>query len=92
MSWAKRAGELAVILLLSTIVFILVGEIFLRVYLARNIFYDVEMARYADTLKIDAGNPLIGHVHRPKGSAELMGVNVEISSAGLRDSEYPLDK
>jgi lysophospholipase L1-like esterase len=92
MSWAKRAGELSVILLLSTIVFILVGEIFLRVYLARNIFYDVEMARYADTLKIDAENPLIGHVHRPKGSAELMGVNVEISSAGFRDSEYPLDK
>ena len=74
MSFAKRARELALVTLVSTALFLVLGEVFLRVYLTRRIFYDVEMSRYARSLKVDAENPLIGHVHRPNSQAELMGV------------------
>lgn len=81
------------ILLLTTLPLLLFGvlaEVALRVYLSRNTFYDVEMSRYARALKIDSENPLIGHVHLPNGKAHLMNTTVEINSAGFRDDEYEL--
>ncbi len=92
MTLAKRAGELVLILLLSTVVFLFIGELFLRVYLSSHIFYDVEMARYARMLKVDSDNALIGHVHRPGSQGKFMGVDVKINSAGFRDREYPLER
>ena len=68
-------------------VFLVLGEITLRLYLTTRIFYDVEMSRYAQLLKIESPNPKIGHVHRPGGEAHLMGVDVAINSVGLRDDE-----
>jgi lysophospholipase L1-like esterase len=50
------------------------------------------MSRYARALKIDAGNPLIGHVHRPGAEARLMNTTVTINSAGFRDDEYALER
>lgn len=76
-----------VLVLLPVLVFLLVGELVLRAYLTQRIFYDVEMSRYAQLLKVESPNPRIGHVHRPGASAHLMGVNVEINSDGLRDDE-----
>lgn len=75
---------------LSLVVFLVLGEVTLRLYLGRRIFYDVEMSRYAQLLKVESPNPAIGHVHRPGGRAHLMGVDVEINSLGLRDDE-PLE-
>jgi lysophospholipase L1-like esterase len=78
--------------LVSLAAFLLVSELAFRLYLTRHTFYDVEMARYAASLKKNAEDPLIGHVHRPNRSAELMGVRVEINSDGLRDDETPRAK
>jgi lysophospholipase L1-like esterase len=75
-------------LLLSLAVFVVLAEVTLRVYLASHTFYDVEMSRYAEELKIESPNPAIGHVHRPDARAHLMGVDVRINADGLRDDEH----
>jgi len=76
--------------LLSLAVFLVLVEVTLRIYLARNTIYDVEMSRYANELKAESADPAIGHVHRPGGRAHLMGVDVQINADGLRDGEHRL--
>lgn len=87
-----RIANGVLVLFLAIIIFLVLGEILLRVFLLSHIFYDVEMTRYALSLKQDAGDPRIGHVHRPNGSEELMGVPVRINSDGLRDTEHSISK
>lgn len=87
-----RAREIALLIAIPLLAFLLLAEIGLRIYLRSHLFYDVEMSRYARTLKVDAENPSVGHRHRPGGHERLMGVDVRISSAGFRDDEYPLEK
>jgi len=84
---ATRTREILLLIFIPLAIFLVIGEVAIRVYLSRNIFYDVEMSRYSRILKIDSENALIGHVHRPKGEATLMGVNVKINSHGFRDDE-----
>jgi lysophospholipase L1-like esterase len=88
----KRARDLALLVLVSIVTFLVLGELTIRVYLTRRTFYDVEMSRYARTLKIDAENPLIGHLHRPSREVKLMNSTVRINSDGFRDDEHPLAK
>jgi lysophospholipase L1-like esterase len=52
--------------------------------------FDLEMWRYSRDVKRRSANPLIGHEHTPGSQARLMGVDVAISSQGLRDREFPL--
>ena len=76
------------IVLASLFLFFLLGEIFMRFLEPRFLFYDVEMARYANELKQDAGDPAIGHVHRPRAQAILTGVPIKINEDGFRDDDY----
>lgn len=80
------------VLLLTLSVCFLMAEVALRFYLNRVTMYDIEMSRYSMTIKTDAKNPLIGHVHKPNSSARLMNVPVQINSDGLRDREYPIER
>lgn len=89
---SRRVVEVLLLILIPLVVFALLGELTLRIYLARNIFYDVEMSRYALTLKQDSPNPLIGHHHKPSSEAFLMGVTVRTNADGFRDDEYPVEK
>lgn len=87
--------NLLIRLLAIVIVFIVIlalGEVMIRVYLNFNTAYDIEMTKYALNLKNDSDNKLIGHVHRPNKSMELMDVMVDINSDGHRDKEYPVTK
>lgn len=86
-----RAIRGVLLVLLPVVVFFALGEVVLRIYLTQRIFYDVEMSRYAQLLKIESPNPRIGHVHRPGGQAHLMGVDVAINAMGLRDDEPRAD-
>jgi len=52
--------------------------------------FDLEMWRYARTLKRPSASPAIGHEHTPGTRAHLMGADVAISSQGLRDREFSL--
>ena len=74
------------------VVILAIGEVLIRVYLNYNMAYDIEMTKYAMSVKKDSDNPLIGHEHRPNTSKKLMDVMVDINSDGLRDKEYPVDK
>jgi lysophospholipase L1-like esterase len=86
----RRVAEIAFLVVVPLAIFLLITEGVLRLYLTRNIFYDVEMSRYALTLKVDSPNPLIGHHHRPNALARLMGVDVRTNGDGFRDDELPV--
>jgi lysophospholipase L1-like esterase len=88
----KRTLEIALLVFVPLALFLLIGEITLRAYLGRHTFYNVEMSRYAQLLKVDSPNPLIGHVHRPNGRATLMNVEIRTNSDGFRDDEYALER
>lgn len=88
----KKPLELLFLMVVPLVVFLALGEVFLRFYLTKHIFYDVEMSRYAVTLKVDSPNPLIGHHHKPNSEATLMGVSLRTNSDGFRDDEYPVAK
>jgi lysophospholipase L1-like esterase len=90
--FGKRVREILLLILISTATFLVLGEASLRLYLRHRTFYDVEMARYAGSLKMDAENPRIGHVHRPNREAKLMGVTVRTNADGFRDDDYPFEK
>lgn len=89
---ARRATETLFLILVPLALFGVLGEVALRAYLSRHIFFDVEMSRYALTLKLDSENPLVGHHHRPSAEARLMGVSVRTNADGFRDDEYPVPK
>jgi lysophospholipase L1-like esterase len=86
----KDIGAVVLSVILALGVFFALGEVALRIYTGDVIFYDIEMTRYANELKLPSANPLIAHIHRPNGSSVLMGVPVEISADGLRDDDYPV--
>lgn len=89
----KNLVVIRLLAILAVIIVILaLGEVLTRVYLHFNTVYDIEMTRYAINLKEDSDNKLIGHVHRPSKSIELMDVMVDINSDGHRDKEYAIDK
>ncbi len=48
------------LLLVPLLVFLVLAELGLRGWLTRNIFYDVEMSRYATLLKMPADHPSSG--------------------------------
>jgi lysophospholipase L1-like esterase len=75
-----------------TVAFVAVGEVAMRLYTSWFQFYDVEMTRYAMGVKERADDPRIGHVHRPRSEATLMGVPVRINGDGLRDRDYPIER
>jgi len=89
---SKKVVEILLLVLVPIVVFGLLGELILRAYLARNLFYDVEMTRYALSLKSDSPNPLIGHHHVPNAEARLMGVTIRTNSDGFRDDDYPVER
>jgi len=86
----NEISKILLALLMSLVMLVVFGEIATRLYTSVFTFYDIEMSRYANELKISSSNPKIGHVHRPNSNAFLMDVDVEINSDGLRDREYPI--
>jgi lysophospholipase L1-like esterase len=87
----RVAGRLAA-LALSLLVGVVVLEAAMRVIYSRRLDYQIEMSRYASTVKRPAADPRQTHEHTPGSSAQLMGVPVTINSLGYRDREIPLDK
>ncbi len=85
---------LATVLTIFITVIVCVGmlEAVIRIMYSQKLDYQVEMSRYAGSLKRDSANYDIGHEHRPNKKAHLMGVDVTINSHGFRDKEYPVEK
>ena len=78
--------------LITVLVFLVIGEVVTRIYLHYHTVYDIEMTRYGLYLKEDSDNPNIAFEHKPNSSMKLMDVMVDINSDGLRDKEYPVQK
>ena len=67
-------------------------EVVLRVIFDHSLDFSMEMWKYAVKLKRPVANPDLSFAHAPNRSAFLMGVPVSISSEGLRDREFSLEK
>jgi hypothetical protein len=67
-------------------------EIGLRIAFRNSLDFGMEMWKYAVALKHTVPDPNLGFVHAPNTHAFLMGVDVRISSQGLRDREYSYAK
>jgi lysophospholipase L1-like esterase len=67
-------------------------ELYVRTVADDGMQFDLEMWKYALTLKQISADPRIGHEHRPLSAARLMGVDVRINSRKLRDREIPYDR
>jgi lysophospholipase L1-like esterase len=86
----KRKYIYNLILLFSALIFaVTCTEFFVRTFIDDGKQYDIEMWKYARDVKRLSKDPLIGHEHRPNAKAVLMGVEFDINSKGLRDSEIP---
>ena len=74
-------------ILFSTIIALIFCEIVLR---AKHHFiphYDIEMGKYAKTLKVKVPNKKINHVHKKNGSAVLQKVLITTNNYGQRNEE-----
>jgi len=80
------------ILSISFIFSLLVGELLVRLVFYKSMDFDMEMWKYATKIKILSDDPQIGHEHRPNRREFLMGVEVTTNSFGLRDDEITLKK
>jgi lysophospholipase L1-like esterase len=67
-------------------------ELYVRQVEDDGMQFDLEMWKYARSVKRISDNPRIGHEHRPNADALLMGTRVTTNSAGFRGEEIPLEK
>lgn len=80
-----RDVTLSVLLLLvSMLIALAVGEVVLRLKNNSMQNYDIEMWRYAKELKVRSENPLLGHEHLAKSKAVLQSVEIRTNELGLR--------
>jgi hypothetical protein len=85
---------LSIILLLLSVIFILsIGELAVRILYPFISNYDTEMWRYSVQGKVALTNYCMSHRHKPGAYFKnLYGVEVKINSKGLRDYEYSYEK
>lgn len=70
--------------LISLVVSLAAAELILRVKNTAGMNYDIEMWKYANTLKRPSDDPLLGHEHRSNASAHLQNVDIRTNEYGLR--------
>lgn len=80
------------ILAVSLLVGLLLIELAMRILYNRRLDYQIEMSRYASTIKRPSADPRLTHEHTPNSQAQLMGVPVSINALGFRDRDLPVEK
>jgi lysophospholipase L1-like esterase len=75
------------LLVAASLVCLLALEGFTRLVLDDGMLYELEMWKYAREVKVRDPQPDLGHRHRPNANAQLMGVEVQTNSRGLRGPE-----
>ena len=78
-------------ILLSTIIALVFCEIVLRVKHHFIPHYDIEMGKYAKTLKTKVQNKKINHIHKKNKSVILQKVSISTNSKGQRNKEINND-
>lgn len=74
----------AIAVIASLVVSLAAAEMILRVKNTAGTNYDIEMWKYANTLKRPSDDPLMGHEHRPNSHAHLQNVDIRTNEYGLR--------
>ncbi len=74
-------------IIISTILSLLILEIFVRFYVDNGMNYEIEMMKYANKLKIISSNKEIGIEHRKNVKGVFMGANVSLNSDGFRNKK-----
>ena len=69
-----------ILLLISTLFAFIVGEGFLRLKNLDMKNYDMEMWKYAKSLKRPSQNAVLGHEHIPNKTATLQSVDITLNS------------
>jgi lysophospholipase L1-like esterase len=77
---------------MSFVFSLLVLEAMTRVAYSQRLDFQIEMSRYASTIKRPAADPRMTHEHIPRSRATLMGVPVAINSLGFRSPEIAVAK
>lgn len=77
------------LILAASFICLLGFEAATRLVLDDGMLYELEMWKYAREVKVRDLQPDLGHRHRPKADAQLMGVDVRTDSHGLRGAEIP---
>lgn len=73
---------------IGVFVFFALFEVGLRIAFHRSMDFDIEMWKYATTIKRVAADPAVAHEHAPGTQAFLMGVDVRINALKLREKDY----
>ena len=81
-----------VLLVVSTLFALIVGEGFLRLKNLDMKNYDMEMWKYAKSLKRPSQNAVLGHEHIPNKTATLQSVDITLNSHGMRGDEISESK
>lgn len=77
----------ATIFIVTLVVGLCAVEFALRMKNSSMKNYNIEMWRYANTLKKLSEDPLLGHEHVPSSKAVLQSVEIRINADGLRGAE-----
>lgn len=72
------------LILVASILCLFAVEGLTRLILDDGMLYELEMWKYAREVKVRDPRPDLGHRHRPKAEAQLMGVDVRTNPQGLR--------
>jgi lysophospholipase L1-like esterase len=67
-------------------------ELYVRLVEDDGMQFDLEMWKYAKSVKTVSSDPSLGHEHRSNAEAFLMGARVTTNSAGFRDEEIPIER
>lgn len=85
-SLARSALTNALLVAGLSLICLLSLEGFTRLVLDDGMLYELEMWKYAREVKVRDRQPDLGHRHRPKAEARLMGVDVRTDSRGFRSA------
>lgn len=73
-----------VLVVISTLVALVAGEVLLRMKNSNMTNYDIEMWRYSKALKVKSANPDIAFTHKRNDAAILQSTAIRTNSMGLR--------
>ena len=71
-------------IIFSVIISLIFLELFSRIFISDGMNYEIEMAKYANNLKIVSQNKMIGIEHRKNISVKLMGAQILLDDHGFR--------
>jgi len=81
----KKVISNTVVFLITFIALYGATEFAFRMYTKSTIIYDIEMHKYAKSLKQRSSYPGLSHEHVANSQAHLMGVDCKINNVGFRD-------